>query len=243
MDPQMIDYYNKFPSGINVIDRMNEEFDEVQKENEMLKKKLELYKFNFRDIPLIEPFKLGSLYHSEKELEENPELENEIDSSDDIEELMFKIEKSLKKSLKKTIEGCEDEPELNMEKVFANKDEYIDILDEYLFDVPREWCEYRIISSLKHYYPLKDVDGYWWNNLIKDEYITNKIIDMITSTIINGWSQQDELYLFDSDIEETISLYYIYHFKCHQCKKHCDMYSIDDYSICHKCFWENEESD
>ena len=94
MEPQMVDYYNEFPSGINVIDRMNEEFDEVQKENEMLKKQLELYKFNFKDIPLIEPHKFGCLYHSEKELEENPELESENVNSVDVEELMFKIEKS-----------------------------------------------------------------------------------------------------------------------------------------------------
>ena len=31
MEPQMIDYYNEMPSGINVIDKMNDELSELQK--------------------------------------------------------------------------------------------------------------------------------------------------------------------------------------------------------------------
>ena len=31
MDPQIIDHYNEYPSGINVIDKMNEELAEAQK--------------------------------------------------------------------------------------------------------------------------------------------------------------------------------------------------------------------
>ena len=37
MEPQIIDYYNELPSGINVIDNMNEELSELQKEIEELK--------------------------------------------------------------------------------------------------------------------------------------------------------------------------------------------------------------
>ena len=37
----LIDYYNEMPSGINVIDKMNEELAEAQKEIEQLKKKAE----------------------------------------------------------------------------------------------------------------------------------------------------------------------------------------------------------
>ena len=43
MEPYIIDYYNEMPSGINVIDKMNEELAELQKENKELKKKLESY--------------------------------------------------------------------------------------------------------------------------------------------------------------------------------------------------------
>jgi len=43
MEPQIVDYYNEMPSGINVIDKMNEELVELQKEKDILKKKLESY--------------------------------------------------------------------------------------------------------------------------------------------------------------------------------------------------------
>ena len=31
MEPHLIDYYNETPHGINVVDKMNEELDELQK--------------------------------------------------------------------------------------------------------------------------------------------------------------------------------------------------------------------
>ena len=44
MEPQIIDYYNENPSGVNVIEKMNEELAQVQKENDELKKQLDVYK-------------------------------------------------------------------------------------------------------------------------------------------------------------------------------------------------------
>ena len=41
MEPQIIDHYNELPHSVNVIDKMNEELSEVQKENEKLKRELE----------------------------------------------------------------------------------------------------------------------------------------------------------------------------------------------------------
>jgi len=40
MEPQIIDYYNETPSGVTVIEKMNEEFAQVQKENNILKNDL-----------------------------------------------------------------------------------------------------------------------------------------------------------------------------------------------------------
>ena len=40
MEPQMIDHYNELPHSVNVIDKMNEELSEVQKENKKLKMEL-----------------------------------------------------------------------------------------------------------------------------------------------------------------------------------------------------------
>ena len=37
MESQIVDFYNELPHGINVIDKMNEEFSQLQKENEIIK--------------------------------------------------------------------------------------------------------------------------------------------------------------------------------------------------------------
>ena len=39
MEPQIIDYYNEIPHGINVIDKMNEELEELHKKYDALKEK------------------------------------------------------------------------------------------------------------------------------------------------------------------------------------------------------------
>ena len=44
MESQIIDYYNNMPSGINVIDKMNEELDDLQKKYDELEKKYEKIK-------------------------------------------------------------------------------------------------------------------------------------------------------------------------------------------------------
>ena len=43
MEPQIIDYYNEKPHMMKIIDKMNEEFSDLQKENEKLKEKLIQY--------------------------------------------------------------------------------------------------------------------------------------------------------------------------------------------------------
>ena len=42
MEPQIIDYYNEIPNGINVIDKMNEELTELQKKYSDLEKKIKM---------------------------------------------------------------------------------------------------------------------------------------------------------------------------------------------------------
>ena len=39
MEPNLIDYYNEIPHGINVIDKMNEELSDLQKKYDKLKEK------------------------------------------------------------------------------------------------------------------------------------------------------------------------------------------------------------
>lgn len=43
----MIDYYNNYPQGINVIDKMNEEYNQLQEEKNKIEKELDFYKSIF----------------------------------------------------------------------------------------------------------------------------------------------------------------------------------------------------
>ena len=45
-DPQLIDYYNTFPHGISVIDKMNEELEDLQMKYEQLEKEFNEYRKN-----------------------------------------------------------------------------------------------------------------------------------------------------------------------------------------------------
>ena len=43
MEPQIIDYYNELPNGINVIDKMNEELEELQNKYEQITNKFKIH--------------------------------------------------------------------------------------------------------------------------------------------------------------------------------------------------------
>tara|TARA_Y100000996_G_scaffold72128_1_gene48577 strand:+ start:78 stop:794 length:717 start_codon:yes stop_codon:yes gene_type:complete len=81
MEPQLIDYYNEMPSGINVIDKMNEElavlqkkYDELEKKVKELNDKIWDYKYN-----VIFDF----FFNHGLDIEKQNELKEEIYSDDD----------------------------------------------------------------------------------------------------------------------------------------------------------------
>jgi len=51
MEPQIIDYYNEYPHMVVVIEKMNEEYDELYYENQGLKKEVERLKNIYEPIP------------------------------------------------------------------------------------------------------------------------------------------------------------------------------------------------
>ena len=58
MEPQMIDYYNDMPYGVNVIDKRNEELAELQlKYDELLSNHKKLQTKNNKSIKKFEEFK------------------------------------------------------------------------------------------------------------------------------------------------------------------------------------------
>ena len=46
MEPQIIDFYNEMPHSVNVINKLNEEFNELQNSYEIMKKKLKKYEMH-----------------------------------------------------------------------------------------------------------------------------------------------------------------------------------------------------
>ena len=40
MDPQLTDYYNEMPHGVNVIEKMNEEYAELEEKVKQLEKEM-----------------------------------------------------------------------------------------------------------------------------------------------------------------------------------------------------------
>jgi hypothetical protein len=59
-DPQIIDYYNEEPHGVKIVERLNDEFYELQKEMEKVKKRLKAYysfyeKHKYLRMPVISP--------------------------------------------------------------------------------------------------------------------------------------------------------------------------------------------
>jgi len=57
MEPHLIDYYNETPHGINVVDKMNEELDELQKKYLDLEKKVNKFKTPFIHVETKEEYK------------------------------------------------------------------------------------------------------------------------------------------------------------------------------------------
>ena len=43
MEPQLIDYYNEMPHGVNVIDKLEEEYEEAMAKIKQLEDKINIY--------------------------------------------------------------------------------------------------------------------------------------------------------------------------------------------------------
>jgi len=163
----MSDYYNTEPHVMRMIENMNDELSESQKENEELKKKIKLLEDNNCGRPLFEKTVIS---------------QNEISKYTLIEE---EIREQLYNIMVKSVDN--DEEELDFRYLFDHENDYIDILKSNLLNVSHEWCEFRIKNILEKFVSLLlYVDEYWWGNLINTDGLSNIIINNIINTIITG---------------------------------------------------------
>ena len=192
MEPQITDYYNEEPYMMKIIDNMNEELSDCQKENQILKNKIKLLEGN----------------------SDRPFIKKTIMTGEDIPKYPLII-KTIKEQLYNIMKNALiDGQDLNLRYIFDHEKDYIDILDNNLINVSREWCEYRIKSVLDKYVSLFFVNEYW-GNLINDEYLSDIIIKKIIDSIITGYSE--DIYNYEIDYGNETNLYDLCVVKCDLC--------------------------
>ena len=163
MEPQIADYYNEIPHGVKVIDRLNEEFNELQKENDILRD--DLYMNSKYGRPVV---KYENATHLETvKMKIYKELKNEIYL------LNGNIsEKTIKNVLYKLI------PNYNEVKIKFN----VGLTNEHERTTGTNWVHWKSIDILKYVNystkSLKDLNIEQWK-------IYENIYNIITSEINN----------------------------------------------------------
>ena len=155
-----------------IIDKLNEEFDEVVKEKDELSKELILLKENMFGRPLIHNVKMNSM-------EEHDEMMEKI------EEMIFELNHSFKRFIN-------DDEELDINELFNEKEKYVDILESHL-GLSREWCKYRIDITLERFKSLNDFNKFWWESMIRDG-ACELVIENLIDSIVEGGEYDIELH-------------------------------------------------
>jgi len=206
MEPQMIDHYNELPHSVNVIERMNEELYEVQKENKKLKMELEgfhklMNRFNMPRIK-VDTVEEYQLFESKLEGFEN----------------WFRSEQpeNISNEYINSKRGSSSSKYNDFITDTINK------LDELTNHINREWCQCRILTSIDMFIKTEgDIhceEEVCLINIIiglnnnSDEEQLPKIYCELSNKFIPEWSQSDE----------HINMMNIPYYKCEKCGKYDD---------------------
>ena len=223
MEPQMVDYYNEEPHMMKMIDDMNDELSESQKENEELKKKVKLLEENNCGRPLVE---------------------KTIISQNEITKYVL-IEQEMKDQFYNIMADSVQDEELDFRYLFDHENDYINILKSNLLNVSHEWCEYRIKNTLEKYVSLLYVDEYWWGNLINTDGLSDIIITNIINTIVSGHIESQAGYPWMANQE--IQLDELYVIKCEICNEYSSYANFINTTadVCCHCDsdWEDDDND
>ena len=226
MEPQLIDYYNEMPSGINVIDKMNEELADLQKKYDYLEKKINKFK-----CPLI-------IVNTKEEYKKHNNIISN-DFKEIIKKHLYDKETGLFATIRK--EGCHYFPESlyedfidgwlvnHCEDKITCKEKIIDELDNITNNKNKEWCRLRINIAFEAGLKNKPALPY----IPIDE---NLIIDDLIDRIYNTDENIPELYYDICDdfveIDYCGTLCVLVCFKCKNCGK-LDWGNAD--LLCDKC--------
>ena len=207
MNPQIIDYYNEIPHEVSVIDKMNEELDKVQKENDNLKKKLGEYDKIMKkfQMPRIKVVSVGEYQLFETKLQD---LQDFIKSESSICKLSWHYSNYGLSDDTMLGPGCIEDTEGFVYKL-------INKLDELTNHKNKEWCEYRILTSIEMLLKIaSEVEE------TLSDIIFNSDEDQLPST----YRELSNLFIPEwSDRHENHNIFNIPYYNCEKCGK------LDDY--------------
>ena len=246
MEPQIKDYYNEFPDGINVIDKMNEELDEAQKEIEELKlnqktKEEKNFMKKFQ-MPRIKVDSFEEYKEKENKLEEFNEYIKNIMIDDNFNTRYEKLELEFHNyGLSDDIHhgpGLVEDPDAIIYKI-------IDKLDDLTDNLNKEWCEKRILTSIETCINLKDAHcGYHHRleNIISEDegwrYLPTVYFEL---SLMNTFKDEDHC-----DNQQILSLANIWYYDCEKCGKsstYGDFEDVDNKLLCGDCNWDHNHED
>jgi len=211
MEAQLIDFYNEMPTSVNVIDKMNEEYDELLVKIKQLEEDRDKYKYNH---PSLNRFKIPKIKVNGVEEYENYENKIEI-FVENIKNLMNGYD-NLSMKLWEGVNGYARENKPDGLDLVNN---IIDELDALTNNMNKEWCKFRILHAL-------ELSGCLVPN-------GNIDIDLIIDNITMTHSEGDEYYSLNG-LSECITkewtceddglqnFYRLCYYNCQECGKQDD---------------------
>lgn len=203
MEPQIIDHYNELPQSVHVIDKMNEEFSELQKENDKLKENLN----NLPELDYMKRFQMPVIIYDD--YKEYKSFQSLISMFGD-----FAV-------LNGNSAGCgltmDDESIQNI--IMA-----LNVITQYKNPV---WCEYRIKISLDLCNSFI-FDEYDENPIFKnlvfgiDHDDSGKYCDLPLT-----YKELSKLYS-PQNCDEYHNIHHIGHFKCPKCQNILNYIDMED---------------
>jgi len=234
MEPQIIDYYNETPHGINVIDKLNEEYDQLQSKYEYIKSITDRY---------IAPIQISKTFDEykkyEKIFDEFPEKIREILNNQEYGFLsilkIWKLGGSLYMRFKMGLNvWIYDHPEGG-----CFKDKIVNELDNITKNKNRKWCEDRIDLALEICLSKYDSINEENNEEIIDDLIHDILNDENCDYLPNFYYDIIEFHTNDK-YESSLPFGSISCLNCYHCEK-CGILSsyleTGASLCCQDCLW------
>lgn len=227
MEPQIIDYYNETPHGVNVIDKLNEEYSELKSKYDTIKSMTDRY---------IAPIQISKTLDEYKKYEKNlneefPEKVRGILKDKEYGLLaVYRVPPCPFGQVYNKLIGCGWAFYCNIGKGWC-KDKIINELDNITKNKNRKWCEDRIntafetclakFNTISSTNVERIIDKLIHHILNDDGYLPN----FYTETI-NLYTNENYDILLDYPVLHSLNLYH-----CEKCKILCNVLDPEETSL------------